>query len=95
MLRFASVTLEGGSVYAESRGGNRLTAEAVTTPEAVEVYLTWDEHNKTLRVTDRADLAVALESGVHELPAAPRGMYYFAYEPAWRIERAGKHLAVK
>jgi hypothetical protein len=95
VLRFASIALEGGSVYAESRVGTRLTAEAVTMPEGVEVYLSWDEHKKTLRLTDSTGLAVAVETGVYTLPAGRDGVYHLGYEPAWKVERIFKRLASK
>lgn len=94
-LRFASIALEGGSVYAEGRAGSRLSAEAVTMAEGVEVYLSWDEHKKTLRLTDSIGLAVAVETGVFTLPAGRDGVYYLGYEPAWKVERTFKHLASK
>jgi hypothetical protein len=94
-LRFARISLEGGSVYAEDRSGTRLSAAAVTVPETVEVYLSWDEHKKTLRLTDSIGLAVAVETGVYTLPAGRDGIYYLGYEPAWKVERSFEHLASK
>jgi hypothetical protein len=91
--RFASVALEGGKVYAENRGGVRLAAGTVTESQVVDVYLTWNERKKTLRVTDRAGLPVSLESGVQSIPTASEGIYYLAYEPSWTIEQAIGYLA--
>lgn len=93
-LRFATAKLDG-AVYAESRGGVRLTAAAVTEPEAVEFFMTWDERNKTLRVVDQVGLSVTLETPVMALPAGRDRIFYFAYEPAWNIERVGKEIAKK
>lgn len=93
-LRFATAKLDG-AVYAESRGGARLTAQAVSEPEAVEFFMTWDDRNKLLRVVDQVGLSVALETPVMALPAGRDRIFYFAYEPAWKIERVGKAIANK
>jgi hypothetical protein len=93
-LRFATAKLDG-AVYAESRGGVRLTAAAVTEPEAVEFFITWDDRNKTLRAVDQIGLSVALETPVMALPAGRDRIFYFSCEPAWKIERVGKAMANK
>jgi hypothetical protein len=93
-LRFATAKLDG-AVYAESRGGVRLTAAAVTEPEAVEFFITWDDRNKTLRVVDQVGLSVALETPVMELPAGRDRIFYFSFEPGWKVERVGKAIANK
>lgn len=90
---FGTIALANDSVFLTNRAGDRITLKEERTHESKSIYLSWDQKQDRLVVTDSIGLTVDIKSSSFILPTMIEGNYYLNYDPSWSIERITGQLA--